>query len=47
MNTFASLIRLITLRLKGYYPYGLKVINLIGNDIYMHRPRNNILLLEI
>ena len=24
-----------------------KVINLIGNDIYMHRPRNNILSLEI
>ena len=31
--------RLITLR--------PKVINLIGNDIYMHRPRNNILSLEI
>ena len=24
-----------------------KVNNLIGNDIYIHRPRNNILSLEI
>ena len=31
--------RLLTLR--------PKVINLIGNDIYIHRPRNNILSLEI
>lgn len=28
-------------------PYARKVINLIGNNIYMHRPRNNILSLEI
>ena len=26
---------------------GRKVINLIGNNIYIHRPRNNILSLEI